>query len=51
MFWSKIGLGMVNIINNSDQTNLSEEELLELSKISSGKKFIYYEIHRAEFYF
>jgi hypothetical protein len=37
MFWSKIGLGMVNIINNSDQTNLSEEELLELSKISSGK--------------
>lgn len=27
---------MVSTINNSDQTDLSEEELLELSKISSG---------------
>lgn len=37
MFWLKIGLGMANILNNSDQTNLSAEELLELSKISSSK--------------
>ena len=37
MFWLKIGLGMANNIDNSDQTNLSDEELLELSKISSSK--------------
>ena len=28
---------MVNNIDNSDQTNLSDEELLDLSKISSGR--------------
>lgn len=31
---------MVNIINNSDQTDLSEEELFELSKISSEKIYL-----------
>lgn len=36
MLWPKIGLIMVNIMSDLDQTDLSEEELLELRKINSG---------------
>ena len=36
MLWSKTGLSMVIIMSDLDQTDLSEEELLELRKINSG---------------
>lgn len=36
MLSSKIGFGMVSNMSDLDQTDLSEEELLELSKINSG---------------